>query len=99
MNTTQLADPVSYDDDFLAGEGPPKRFMGVLKYHNCECGDTLVLHSIEPDHVSMLEIMEWVRNEHQRTGRTIAEMLHYYGEEVDKRVLGGLVGGEERADV
>lgn len=86
INTNQLAEPVTYDQDFFEGKMKIS-FLGVLKFHNCECGDTIALKSYEPNPIKMLEIMLWVRSEHRRTGKTINEMLKYYNSKVNELVL------------
>lgn len=86
LNTKLLDRPVSYDLDFFKGKFKPS-FLGVLKYHNCECGDTITLRSFEPNPVKMLRIMLWVRQEHKRTGKSIEAMLRYYNQKVDALVL------------
>ena len=84
-NTTPVGKPMSYDAEI--GDWKPVRPIGTIGMANCSCGSTLVLTSKGMNLITLWKLMNWVRNEAQKRGITVSDLLVELRRTIDIGVL------------
>ena len=84
-NTSHIGDPMPYD-----AEGLQWKFtkpLGVAAYANCQCGNTLAVHSKGMNLFTYWRLMIWATRQSRKLGIPMSQLLRYIRTEIDRRVI------------
>ena len=85
--TSPVGHPRSYDADF--GDWDTTAPLGSLALANCPCGSTLAVSTDGMDAAMHGELLQWLKAETERQGRSPSEILDRMRATIRAQVAGG----------
>lgn len=80
LETERVPGTVSYDAEL--GEWKPQHPLGAVALANCTCGATLALSTEGIPRDRIHRVLEWIKAESERTGKTPRQLLEPIRDEV-----------------
>ncbi len=95
LQTEHVGPPISYDGEI--GNWTPTRPIGTVSLANCSCGSTMSVNSHGMPLRTMWQLLLWARFESWHRRVSLAELLRWVRDEIDKQVLAEDASSRESA--